>query len=70
MKEVIETMKKVTNTNFKVDIASKRVGDSALLVSNNKKIKEKMIWIPKYENLSLICQSAYEWENNIKDESK
>ena len=70
VKEVIETMKKVTNTDFKVDITSRRAGDPAILVSNNNKIKEKMNWIPKYENLSLICQSAYEWENNLKDKAK
>lgn len=63
VREVIETMKKVTNTNFTVDIAPRRAGDPAALVSNNKKIKEKMNWIPKYENLELICKSSFEWEN-------
>ena len=63
VKEVIETMKKVTNTNFQVDIAQRRAGDPAALISNNKKIKEKMNWLPKYDDLALICQSAFEWEN-------
>ena len=63
VKEVIETMKKVTNTNFQVDIAPRRAGDPAALISNNKKIKEKMNWLPKYDDLALICQSAFEWEN-------
>ncbi|MDD2886284.1 MAG: UDP-glucose 4-epimerase GalE [Aliarcobacter sp.] len=63
VKEVIETMKKVTNTNFQVDIAPRRAGDPAALISDNKKIKEKMNWTPKYDDLALICQSAFEWEN-------
>jgi UDP-glucose 4-epimerase len=63
VKEVIETMKKVTNTNFQVDITPRRAGDPASLISNNKKIKEKMNWTPKYNDLALICQSAFEWEN-------
>ena len=62
VKEVIETMQKLTDVNFKVDTASRRVGDPALLISNNSKIKTKMNWVPKYDNLSLICQSAYAWE--------
>lgn len=63
VKEVIETMKKVTNTNFQVDIAPRRAGDPAALISDNKKIKEKMNWIPKYDDLALICKSAFLWEN-------
>ncbi len=64
VKEVIETMKKVTNTNFPVDMAPRRAGDPAALISNNTKIKTKMNWIPKYDNIALICQSAFEWEKN------
>lgn len=63
VKEVIETMKKVTNTNFQVDIVQRRVGDPSALISDNKKIREKMKWLPKYDDLALICQSAFEWEN-------
>lgn len=65
VKEVIETMKKVTATNFQVDNAPRRIGDPATLISNNTKIKTKMSWTPKYQDLALICQSAFEWENNI-----
>ena len=70
VKEVIETMKKVTNTNFQVDITSRRIGDPAALISNNTKIKTKMSWIPKYDDLALICKSAFEWENKMIGEEK
>lgn len=63
VKEVIETMKKVTNTNFQVDNAARRAGDPAALISNNTKIKTKMHWSPNHNDLALICQSAFEWEN-------
>lgn len=65
VKEVIETMKKVTGVDFQVDLAPRRAGDPAALISDNRKIKSKMKWIPKYEDLALICQSAYEWEKQI-----
>jgi len=63
VKEVIETMKTVTKKEFQVDMAPRRAGDPASLISNNSKIKTKMNWIPKYNDIELICRSAYEWEN-------
>jgi UDP-glucose 4-epimerase len=65
VKEVIETLKQVTQKDFKVEEASRRAGDPALLISNSDKIKSKMKWKPKYNNLALICKSAYIWESNL-----
>jgi UDP-glucose 4-epimerase len=65
VKEVIETMKNVTNKNFKVDITQKRAGDPAMLIANNSKILSKMNWKPKYNDLGLICESAYLWEMGL-----
>ena len=70
VKEVIETMKKVTNRDFQVDVTSRRIGDPAALISNNTKIRTKMNWIPKYDDLALICESAFEWENKMIGEKK
>jgi UDP-glucose 4-epimerase len=65
VKDVIDAMKKVSNMDFKVDIAPKRAGDPAMLISNNDKIKAKMNWTAKYDDLEVICKGAFEWENNI-----
>ena len=65
VKEVIDTMKKVSNTDFKVDIVPRRAGDPSTLISNNTKIKTKMNWTPKYNDLELICKTALEWEKRI-----
>jgi UDP-glucose 4-epimerase len=62
VKDVIDSMKRVSNTDFKIDMAPKRAGDPAMLISNNDKIKAKMNWIPKYNDLEMICKSAFEWE--------
>lgn len=70
VKKVIETMKKITQTNFQADIAPKREGDPATLIADNRKIKSQMNWIPQYEDLTLICQCAYEWEKKIKESKK
>ena len=62
VKEVIEVMREVTGVDFEAKIAPRRAGDPALLISNNSKIKRKMKWTPQYEDLALICKSAYLWE--------
>lgn len=66
VEEVINTMKKVTKTDFEVDISARRIGDPSSLISDNRKIIKKMNWKPKYNDLALICKSAFEWENIIK----
>lgn len=71
VKEVIECMKKVTNVDFKVEISPRRAGDPAILISNPSKAKEKMGFKPRFNDLELICKSAYEWEKKlIKKECK
>jgi len=62
VKEVIETMKKVTEVEFEVEVSSRRAGDPATLIANSLKVKSKMDWTPKYDDLELIYKSAYELE--------
>ena len=65
VKDVVETMKQATSTEFQVEIAPRRDGDPAILISDNRKIKSKMNWTPKYEDLGVICESAYAWEESV-----
>jgi UDP-glucose 4-epimerase len=62
VKQIIDNVNKVTKVDFKILKGDRRVGDPSILVSNNTKIKKKMNWIPKYNDLILIIQSAYKWE--------
>jgi len=66
VQEVIDTMKKVSGVDFKVEKEKRRAGDPAILISNNNKIKNKMEWQPKYDNLEIICSTAFEWEKKLK----
>jgi len=66
VKEVIETIKKVSNSDFDVEIAQKRAGDPANLIANNTKFKTKFkADIFRYNDIELICKSAYIWEKTI-----
>ncbi|MDD3775957.1 MAG: UDP-glucose 4-epimerase GalE [Sulfurovaceae bacterium] len=64
VREVISTMKQATKVDFEVVEAPRRAGDPAVLIADNSKIISKMNWIPRYNDLALICESAYEWEKN------
>ncbi|HHH72456.1 MAG TPA: UDP-glucose 4-epimerase GalE, partial [Sulfuricurvum sp.] len=64
--EVIETMKKVSGIDFAVERAPRRAGDSAVLISDNSKIKSVLGWTPKYDDLELICRTALAWEETLK----
>ncbi len=67
VKEVIDTMKKVSGVDFKVEVAPRRAGDPAVLISNCSKIVEKMGFNPVYDSLDTICKTALEWEKKLID---
>ena len=64
VKEVIETMKKISY-DFKVEDFSRRPGDPDMLISDISLLKEKLNWIPEYNDLETICKTALEWEKKI-----
>ncbi len=66
VKEVVETVKKVTDREFKVIEAERRPGDPPFLVADNSKIKEKLQWKPKYDDLEFIIKTAWDWEKKLK----
>lgn len=69
VKEVINAVKKITNIDFRVDVVERRDGDPAILVADNTKIKNKMNWVPKYDDLDLICESALKWEMKVLNDN-
>lgn len=62
VKAVVDAAKKVTGIDFKVTIGPRRPGDPPELVADSGKLKKKLHWIPKYDNLEFIIKTAWEWE--------
>ena len=60
--EVIETVKKVSDTDFPVKLEPRRAGDPAQLISDNSKILKTLDWKPKYDDLEFIVKTAYAWQ--------
>ncbi|WP_295151353.1 UDP-glucose 4-epimerase GalE [Campylobacter sp.] len=65
VKEVVNEAKKVSGVDFKVEIASRRAGDPACLISNADKIRTKTSWHPEHESLDEIILSALNWEKKL-----
>lgn len=66
VKEVVKEVKKVTGIDFKVVEGERRIGDPPILVADNKKIKEKLNWKPKFDDIDYIIKTAWEWEKKLK----
>ena len=65
VKEVVNEAKKVSGVDFKVQIAPRRAGDPACLISNADKIRTKTSWQPEHESLDEIILSALNWEKKL-----
>lgn len=62
VKQVIEAIERVSGQKITKKYSPRRPGDLAQVVASNRKIKEHFAWEPKYNDLSLIAQSAFSWE--------
>ncbi|STQ86791.1 UDP-glucose 4-epimerase GalE [Helicobacter muridarum] len=60
--EVIECVKAVSKNNFKTYASGRRVGDSVMLIADNSKLLKLTQWKPRFDDLRLIIESAYNWE--------
>jgi UDP-glucose 4-epimerase len=63
--EVIDTVKRVSGVDFKVETAARREGDPACIVANSQWARTILGWEPRYENLSTIVTHALAWEREL-----
>ncbi len=64
VKEVVDTVKKVTDVDFPVVETDRRPGDPPILVADSSKIRKTLNWQPKYDDLEFIIKTAWNWELN------
>jgi UDP-glucose 4-epimerase len=63
--EVIETVKRVSGTDFAVTFGPRRPGDPASIVAAPERIKAAFGWTPKHDDLEEIVATALAWERRI-----
>lgn len=59
VKEMIEAARRVTGKEIKAVQASRRSGDPAVLIASSDKIKAKLGWSPKYDDIEVIIRDAW-----------
>lgn len=68
VKEVIESVKRVTGRNFNVTQTRRREGDPAILIGSSKKAKDTLGWDPQYVNIDKIIETAWIWHQKLNKE--
>lgn len=59
VREIIDTVKKVTAKDFLVKEEGRRAGDPAALVADCSEIKDRLNWSPQFNDLAKIIEDAY-----------
>ena len=61
VREVIETVRRVTGHPIPAKVSPRRPGDPAVLVASSEKIKQELGWQPSCADLESIVRSAWDW---------
>ena len=65
VKQVIESVRRVTGKPIPVILEARRPGDPAVLVASSDAIKRELGWAPKYPELDDIIRSAWQWHQKL-----
>ena len=63
--DVINTVKKVSGVDIEVEFTGRRAGDAMTVVANSDKAQKELGWVPKYNSLDFIVQTALDWEKSL-----
>jgi UDP-glucose 4-epimerase len=64
--EVIDTVKKIAGTDFRVDLSSPRPGDPAQIVAASDQARAVLGWQPQLNDLPTIVAHALAWERKLR----
>lgn len=65
VREVIDTVRRVSGREFEVREAPRRAGDPAAIVARADKVRTVLGWEPAHADLEEIVAAAYEWERHL-----
>ena len=62
VREVVDTAKKVTGVDFRVEETGRRAGDPPALIADSRLLRDRTGWQPRYDDLTFIIKTAWQWE--------
>ena len=69
VREVIDTVKRISDTDFPVTLDERRPGDPPEIVATGEKIRSLLGWQPRFDDLDTIVTHALAWEKQLKEQS-
>ena len=61
VREVVDSIKRLTGRNFEVRVSPRRPGDVPILVADATKANDELGWMTKYSDLETILGTAWDW---------
>lgn len=65
--EVIETVRKVSGRPFEARVGPRRDGDPATIVADSARIRSRLGWEPRYDDLATIVEHSLRWESMLRE---
>lgn len=65
VREVIETVRRVSGRDLAVEFAGRRPGDAAAIVADATLARERFGWTPRHDDLGRIVGDALRWEDSL-----
>ncbi len=66
VREVIDSVQRVTGKRLTVKEEPRRAGDPAALVARAERIRSELGWQPRLDDLDTIVRTAYAWEQRLQ----
>jgi UDP-glucose 4-epimerase len=63
--EVIDTVKRVSGVDFRVETTARRAGDPAQIVARSDRIRAVLGWQPQLDDLTTIARHSLDWERKL-----
>jgi len=65
--EVLDSVDRVTNRKINRIMGPRRAGDPDSLISDNRRIRETLPWVPQHADLDTIIAHALAWERKLTE---
>ena len=65
VREVVETVRRVSGVDFRADEGPRRPGDPASITATGEKVRQMLGWVPRHDDLDEIVETAYAWERYL-----
>jgi UDP-glucose 4-epimerase len=65
--EVIDTVRKVSGKSVEARFAPRRAGDPVTIVANSDRIRSRLGWQPRHDDLASIVDHSLRWESMLRE---